>query len=82
MLLILSDKFDKHADVVEDKLTRLGKIFFRLNLDKYSLQSTLISYDDYQWKISSEMGDISLSLVRKVWLRRAFVELSLGDEDI
>jgi hypothetical protein len=36
MLLILSDQFDIHADVVQSKLEACGVDFFRLNLELIS----------------------------------------------
>jgi len=79
MLLILSDQFDIHADVVQSKLEACGVDFFRLNLDKESLQATILTYDGVNWTICSQFGELKLEHVRQVWLRRAFVEVALED---
>lgn len=79
MILIIADQFDSHADLVQEKLVTLGKSYFRFNLDRASLESTLISYDDNGWGISSENGQLSLNSIKAVWMRRAFVDVSLED---
>ena len=43
MVLILSDRFDAHADVVISKLRKVGVPYFRFDLDVESLKKGYIS---------------------------------------
>ena len=43
MLLILTDSFDVHADIVIEKLKKENISFFRFNLDVESLKKTYIT---------------------------------------
>jgi glutathione synthase/RimK-type ligase-like ATP-grasp enzyme len=81
MILILTDSYDKHADVVIGKLRERGADLFRFNLDTQSLQSTAVTFDGTRWVIQTESGTISSDVVRSVWLRRPFVELTLQEQD-
>lgn len=82
MILIISDFHDIHANIVEDKLKERKLSFFRLNLDTISLKNTFISYDGQNWTILQAEKVLHLSQVTKVWLRRAFVELSLEENTL
>lgn len=81
MILILTDLYDEHADVVEKKLTQQGICFFRLNLDTQSLQKTSIIFENDCWFIKTQLGTIYSNAIKCVWLRRSFVELTLQEQD-
>lgn len=74
MILILSDRFDIHADVVEQHLIHQGADFFRLNLDILSLQESYITFDGKIWTIRYRQRNFQSNQASCVWLRRAFVE--------
>jgi glutathione synthase/RimK-type ligase-like ATP-grasp enzyme len=82
MILILTDKFDKHADLVCTKLNKRGERFFRLDLDTDSLKRTRISFRDSFWRMEQNGILVNSNDVRSVWLRRPFVEVSLEEENI
>jgi len=46
MILIISEKSDKHADRVELILQKNSAEYSRLNLDVASLKSTLVKFED------------------------------------
>jgi glutathione synthase/RimK-type ligase-like ATP-grasp enzyme len=81
MILLLTDSYDKHCDVVAEKLKNRGHNFFRLNLDTQSLQKTAISFDEDIWSIQNEFGAILSHEIKCVWLRRPFVELTLQEQN-
>lgn len=81
MILLLADCYDKHTDVVAEKLRERGQKFFRLNLDTQSLQKTSVTFDNDCWLIENELGNIHSDNVSCVWLRRLFVELTLQEQD-
>ncbi len=74
MILVLTDRFDTHADRVLEKLGSASS-FSRLNLDAGSLQHTTVSFDGTGWLIHSDFGRIRSDQVSCVWLRRPFVEI-------
>jgi len=80
MLLILSDNFDVHANIVESKIADSIK-YFRFNLDVESLKNTTITYNDTIWTIKQKDREIKSSDISCVWCRRPFVELTI-EEDI
>ena len=82
MIFILSDKFDKHADIVCEKLERNKSPFFRLNLDTESLNNTHIIFDGSCWSIFQNNREVNSSKIVSVWVRRPFVEVSLEEENI
>jgi len=82
MIFVLSDKFDRHADIVCEKLERNKSLFFRLNLDTESLSNTHINFDGLYWSISQNNIEINSSEISSVWVRRPFVEVSLEEENI
>jgi glutathione synthase/RimK-type ligase-like ATP-grasp enzyme len=81
MILILTDQFDKHADIVIEKLRCLGNPPYRLNLDVESLQKTSATYDGNRWIIQTYTGELYSDQVKCVWLRRPFVELTLQEQN-
>lgn len=80
MILILTDAFDAHADVVVEKLKLRGVSFFRLNLDVSSLQTTSATYRAGSWILKQEAKTIRLSEVKVVWCRRSTVSLTAEQE--
>ncbi|TQP30143.1 MvdC/MvdD family ATP grasp protein [Vibrio cholerae] len=82
MILILSDKFDKHADVVCSKLSSKNENYFRFDLDTDSLKSSHITFCEGNWIISQNNLSVDSRLIEKVWVRRPFVEVSLEEANI
>jgi len=82
MILILSDKFDSHAELVCRKLDEKKANYFRFNLDKESLEKTKITFIKDEWEIRQDNKMITSSCIKKVWVRRPFVELSLEEQNI
>lgn len=81
MILILSDRHDRHADRVLEHLVQDKASFFRLNLDVESLKETKLTSNGTLWSIESSNGRLSSSEVECVWLRRPFVELTLEEQN-
>lgn len=82
MLLIISDKYDVHADVVQKKLLMHDVKNFRINLDVDSLKKTKITRKDNRWVFINENADkISSDQVSTVWCRRPFVHLNLEEKE-
>lgn len=82
MILILSDQYDKHADLVCRKFERNGLQFFRFNLDTDSLRSSKVTFNGKHWDIYQGSDKIRSSKISSVWVRRPFVEVSLEEENI
>ncbi len=82
MILVLSDKFDKHADVVCGKLNRSNEKYFRFDLDTDSLKSSRITFFEEKWSIQQNDLSINSDQIDKVWVRRPFVEVSLEEANI
>lgn len=82
MILILSDKFDSHADLVCEKLDQKNILYFRLNLDTDSLKNTTTSFINGEWEIHQNKTSINSSEIKSVWARRPFMEVSLEEESI
>lgn len=80
MILVLTDRYDTHADAVTEILEGHGQPFFRMNLDVESLQSSAVTLEGSTWRLRSRDGQLSSDAVCCVWLRRAFVELSLEEQ--
>lgn len=81
MILIISDAHDAHADVVQEKLNKLGFPVYRFNLDVHSLRNTTITYSQQIWKIIQNGHAVSNTEITAVWTRRAFVELLLEEKN-
>lgn len=79
MILILTDKFDAHADIVIRKLNQEKIKYFRLDLDVESLSNTTVTFQNFVWEIQQN-ETISSNDIKKVWCRRPFVELSLQEQ--
>ncbi|MCL2321365.1 MAG: hypothetical protein FWC47_04575 [Oscillospiraceae bacterium] len=80
MILVLSDQYDVHADVVCDKLKKLNVDNYRFNLDVTSLKKSKITYYNNEWILENESGILKSSDIHTVWCRRSFVELLLEEE--
>lgn len=81
MILIISDKHDVHADIVEEKIRQCEREVFRLNLDVESLKKAVITYDKNSWTIRQNDKKANSNDFDVVWFRRAFVELLLEEKD-
>lgn len=79
MILILSDKFDLHADMMENMLLKKQARYIRFNLDKESLLKTHVSFTNNLWVITVNDITFSSAEVACVWCRRIFVELLLEE---
>ncbi|GBO47680.1 hypothetical protein MFFDBJGM_00683 [Pectobacterium versatile] len=77
MILILTDRFDLHANIVEEKLKRP---YFRLNLDVESLQETEITFSGSDWVIVQEKRRCMASKIDCVWPRRITVQTTLEQQ--
>lgn len=82
MILILSDKFDKHADIVCGKLDALKGNYFRFNLDTDSLKTSYMTFSAGKWTVTQNGITVNSNNFEKVWVRRAFVEVSLEEANI
>ena len=82
MILVLSDKFDKHADLVCDKLSEQGADFFRSDLDVDSLMETYITFHAGVWIVNKNSREVSSDAIKCVWVRRTFVEVSLEETNL
>jgi len=80
VVLILTDKFDEHANLIIKKLQKINLDFFRLDLDVNSLRSTTITFNNNIWYIQNENGTFKSTDVKCIWSRRAFVELTLEEQ--
>lgn len=81
MILLLTDQYDQHANVVINHLQNKQQKFFRLNLDTHSLQSTAISFYGQNWYIQSTEYHLNSEDIQCVWLRRPFVELTMEEQN-
>ncbi len=82
LVLVLTDQFDTHADVVVGKLIQQKLPFFRFNLDVESLRRTKITFADEKWTITTDSACLHSDDVTCVWCRRPFVELSLEEQQV
>lgn len=74
MILIMSEKNDKHADRVESILQENDADYSRLNLDNYSLKSTEIRFEDNVFRIEGPNCSFSTNEIEAVWNRSAHIE--------
>lgn len=81
MVLILSDQFDVHADVVIQKLRKQSIPFFRFDLNVDALRNSMITFHNGVWHIKQN-GEVYSKDIRCVWCRRPFVELTLEEQQI
>lgn len=82
MILILTDKYDAHADTIINKLKLLNVSYYRFNLDVESLKKSYITFTNNEWQINTENGIIKSNSIKCVWCRRPFVELTLQETNI
>ena len=82
MVLILTDQFDVHANIVIKELEEQRIPYYRFDLDVESLKQTHMTFYDEKWTISSTKGTITTDEIECVWCRRPFVELSLQEQEI
>lgn len=82
MILILTDKFDVHADAIIRKLIKEKMSFFRLDLDVESLMNTRVSFENEVWEIYGQSEGITSTKISCVWCRRPFVELTLQEQGV
>jgi glutathione synthase/RimK-type ligase-like ATP-grasp enzyme len=80
-ILIIADTADTHADSVQSVLENKRQLTYRLNLDREALLKTFFSYKDNIANISTPQGDIKTSDIGSIWVRKAFVELSLEERE-
>lgn len=81
MILIVSDKFDLHADLIERKLVEQGHETFRLDVDFESLLTSIISFAGGEFAIRVKDRLVRSIEIDTVLLRRTFVELSYEMKD-
>jgi len=74
MILIISEKSDKHADRVESILQDNAAEYSRLNLDADSLRTTKISFENDSFKIEGPNCNFSTSQIEAVWNRSTLME--------
>lgn len=74
MILIISDKSDKHADRVESILQRNAAEYSRLNLDVDSLKVTKVRFEDGSFKIETPNCSFSTKQIEAVWNRSTKLE--------
>jgi len=79
MILIISEKNDKHADRVESILQENDAAYSRLNLDNYSLKSTEIKFEDNVFRIEGPNCSFSTNEIEAVWNRSAHIEQFIED---
>lgn len=74
MILIISDKSDKHADRVESILQDNAAEYSRLNLDVDSLKSTQVKFENNSFKIEGPSCCFSTDEIEAVWNRGTRLE--------
>ena len=74
MILIISDKSDKHADRVESILQDKAADYSRLNLDVESLRSTQVKFENNSFKIEGPNCCFSTNEIEAVWNRGTHLE--------
>lgn len=77
MILILTDQYDVHADIV---LSKVKYEFFRLNLDVDSLKKTKLTFLNSKWVIEQNGKSICSNDIRCVWPRRVTVQITLENQ--
>jgi len=74
MILILTENFDSHADLVEQKLRERGADFVRFNPAQFPSQAEIsLSYSperQAQYMLRTSEGTIDLNCLKAVWYRR------------
>lgn len=80
MILVVTDAFDVHADLVIAKAEALSAPVFRLDLDVASLQGTRAAYRDGSWTLGRGPRSLASADVRAVWCRRTAVSVTSEHE--
>lgn len=80
MILMLTDRFDVHADRVVDLARARCLEFVRFDLDVESLRFSTTTFDGNMWEVRTPESCFELSDVSCVWCRRPFVELTLQEQ--
>ncbi|MDB5117688.1 MAG: RimK-like ATP-grasp protein [Mucilaginibacter sp.] len=81
MILLLTDTNDSHADHIVKLLQASTIPYYRMNLDKTSLQATSCIYDGLDFKLIQNEKCLNASDVQCVWNRKSFAALSPLDTD-
>jgi len=74
MILIISEKSDKHADRVESILLDHAAQYSRLNLDIDSLKSTYVRFENDAFKIDAPNCSFTTREIETVWNRSTHIE--------
>lgn len=74
MILIISEKSDKHADRVESILLENAAQYSRLNLDIDSLKSTYVRFENDAFKIEAPNCSFTTREIEAVWNRSTQIE--------
>jgi hypothetical protein len=74
MILIISEKSDKHADRVESILQDKAAKYSRLNLDIESLKSTYVRFENDAFKIEAPNCSFTSREIEAVWNRSTRIE--------
>lgn len=80
-VLIIADSADTHADAVECLLRDKFQLTYRLNLDKDALLKTHLSITENKATIYTHQGVVTTDDIGAIWVRRAFVELSIEERE-
>jgi glutathione synthase/RimK-type ligase-like ATP-grasp enzyme len=81
MILIIADRNDAHANLVQQLLTDDMCKVARLDLDVNSLEKTFITYNGVDWKLKTETQEFISSEITCVWNRKTFVQLMLEEQN-
>lgn len=79
MILIISDKSDKHADRVESILQENAAEYSRLNLDVDSLKATQVKFENNSFMIEAPNCSFSTNEIDAVWNRSSCIEQFTGN---
>lgn len=81
MILITTDIYDAHANKLISYLEDENLKFFRLNLDKSSLEKTKITIENRNYKVKQNNNLFYSKDIRAIFCRRAYMELSVEEEN-
>ncbi|MFF5994425.1 MvdC/MvdD family ATP grasp protein [Lysinibacillus sp. KU-BSD001] len=79
MILILTDSFDIHVDMVIKHLEKQSVNFFRFNLDTAALKNSVLTFKNSTWEIKQNSSLTTSDEIEIIWARRGFVELTLEE---
>lgn len=90
-ILIISNSFDLHVDIMTQRLADMGENVFRLNLDQFprdyriSFQVQSLSSPDYQLHYLPDNRSITNASVKSVWVRKkapfSFLSDDMGEQE-